>query len=147
MFLVKPRSPHLSAVAALVLVAIATVPFERSLGRSESIPLDQASAVQGQLVLLSRDVIVVLAPGETNIIIPLYPGAHVDHALKEGEHVMVSISSDRAVAVRRIAPSPPTDWRAASVRSQDRPEEALRPEPCWPVDTARVLPAYVQSAV
>ena len=104
MFLSKRRSPHLSPVAALLLVAMATVPFERSPGRSESIPSNQASPVQGQLVMLSRDVIVVLTPAGTNIIIPLYPDAHVDHALQEGERVIVSISTDRAVAVRRIAP-------------------------------------------
>ena len=91
-------------VAGLFLFAITILQFEPSLGRSETIPSDEPSQITGQLVMLSRDVIVVLSPGGTNIIIPLYSDAHVDQALKKGEYVLVSISSNRAVAIRRAAP-------------------------------------------
>jgi hypothetical protein len=91
-------------VAGLLFLAITTVVTGNSPGQSETIPPDQPSQVRGQLVMLSRDVIVVVSPEGTNIIIPLVPDAHIDHALKEGEQVLVLISADRAVAVRRVLP-------------------------------------------
>lgn len=91
-------------VPCLLFVAITTLLVESPALRSESISSNEVSQVKGQLVMLSREIIVVLSPEGTNIIIPLFRDAHIDHALKEGEQVMVLISSDRAVAVRRMLP-------------------------------------------
>lgn len=98
--LFKKFDLKLALVAAFLTATAASV-------QSAAGPATANSQIQGEVMMLTSELIVVKSADGTSTLFPIEEGTAVDSAIKTGDHVVVSLNQDRRIISIKPRDKPP----------------------------------------